>query len=496
MDNNRAPGLVTARKSLPVIEHYLVGVQSSSLPYGQIPVKRDILKLMIFEKERLEREEPGGKNLDLKKVVSMCCLSKIKERYQEASIPIQTDFKIVQKVIDLYKYYKYTIVKYKDAMGASNKKKRDLFAASLDKIFDVENKADRCCSFSQVLNVVQHQTDADGDRTSPLQVSVTTQLILGKPRFVTLSIRDPSNTARSFSRQFRKCDFTSFKKQEGLVIEFEKFPELLVELLEKCLSESQSSQPTFFLKMDLSYSKSVLEFTELNKLKHLVHLSLSLTVTEENKVAESQGPGCALDNEQDQDVNVPSGSGLHLHDDDGQTEGDSTVDDDEDDEEEYHAASPRKKPRRSLTILLKVPVDILAMTKQAASELKLSPAAHAKIISAVILASGGDLDDFPISTSSSRRDKARAEGLVANKIKTEFRKKMDEDKSIKLICHFDGKKLPVINSDKVKTPLKDRVAILVKSPDIPFGEQLMAVPQLVDGKGEIKHIFLFIYIYT
>ena len=39
------------------------------------------------------------------------------------------------------------------------------------------------------------------------------------------------------------------------------------------------------------------------------------------------------------------------------------------------------------------------MPKQAASELKLSPAAHAKIISAVIWASGRDLYDFPISTS-------------------------------------------------------------------------------------------------
>ena len=38
------------------------------------------------------------------------------------------------------------------------------------------------------------------------------------------------------------------------------------------------------------------------------------------------------------------------------------------------------------------------MPKQAASELKLSPAAHAKIISAVISASDGDLNDFPIAT--------------------------------------------------------------------------------------------------
>ena len=288
MDIPPVPGLVTARKSAPVLEHYLVSVPSSSLPHGDTPVNRDVLKVMIFGKERLEREEPGGKCTDLKKVVTMSCLSQIKERYQEAFVPIQSDTKIVQKLVNLYKYYKYTIVKYKDCMGPSAKKKRDEFSASLDEKFDVKSQTDLSCSFSQVLNVVQHQTD--GDRTSPLQVSMTTQIISRKPRFVTLSISDPSNVSSSYSRKFGKKEFNSYKSQEGLFVEFEHFPELLVELLEKCLSESQSSTPNF-LKMDLTSSKSVLEFTELNKIKHFVHMSLSLAViAEENKVEEGLLP--------------------------------------------------------------------------------------------------------------------------------------------------------------------------------------------------------------
>ena len=147
-------------------------------------------------------------------------------------------------------------------MGPSAKKKRDEFSASLDEKFDVKSQIDLSCSFSQVLNVVQHQTD--GDRTFPLQVSVTTQIISRKPWFLTLSIRDPSNVSSSYSRKFGKKEFTSYKSQEGLFVEFEHFPKLFVELLEKCLSESQSSTPKFFLKMDVTSSKSVLEFTELN----------------------------------------------------------------------------------------------------------------------------------------------------------------------------------------------------------------------------------------
>ena len=72
----------------------------------------------------------------------MSCLSKIKEQYQEASVSIQSDTKIVQKVVDLYKYYKYTIVKYKDRMGPSAKKKRDEFSASLDEKFDVKSQTE------------------------------------------------------------------------------------------------------------------------------------------------------------------------------------------------------------------------------------------------------------------------------------------------------------------------------------------------------------------
>ena len=93
MDIPPVPGLVTARKSAPVLEHYLVSVPSSSLPHGDTPVNRDVLKVMIFERERLERAEPGGKCTDLKKVVTMSCLSKIKERYQEASVPNSIRYK-------------------------------------------------------------------------------------------------------------------------------------------------------------------------------------------------------------------------------------------------------------------------------------------------------------------------------------------------------------------------------------------------------------------
>ena len=49
---------------------------------------------------------------------------------------------------------------------------------------------------------------------------------------------------------------------------------VLVQLLEKCVSESQTSQPKFVLVLNFTKSQPCLEFTELNLFKHLVHLSL------------------------------------------------------------------------------------------------------------------------------------------------------------------------------------------------------------------------------
>ena len=77
------------------------------------------------------------------------------------------------------------------------------------------------------------------------------------------------------------------KEKTSKFIGFDKFPALLVELLKKCLTE-----PNFFLKQKISTSGSVLEFVENNKIKNLVHLSLSLfAINEADKVEESLGSG-------------------------------------------------------------------------------------------------------------------------------------------------------------------------------------------------------------
>ena len=68
--------------------------------------------------------------------------------------------------------------------------------------------------------------------------------------------------------------YSQLRSQQGLLVDFSAFPAMLVQLLEKCLAEGQTSQPRFVLVLNLARPQPCLEFTELNLFKHLVHLAL------------------------------------------------------------------------------------------------------------------------------------------------------------------------------------------------------------------------------
>ena len=184
------------------------------------------------------------------------------------------------------------------------------------------------------------------------------------------------------------------------------------------------------------------------------------------------------------------GSVEYIQRDRGNDETLSDVDDYED--EDYCPTSPKRSrpssPMRSTRsyaesktkrISLEVPIDLVARTTLVASDIKISPSQQTKLLTSVILASKGDISQFSISTTTARRERQRVEALVADKIKEDFRGVM-KDSDVKVMVHFDGKKLPSINTDKVLKPMKDRVAVILKWEN---GEQLIGIPELPDGKG-------------
>ena len=52
-----------------------------------------------------------------------------------------------------------------------------------------------------------------------------------------------------------------------------------------------------------------------------------------------------------------------------------------------------------------------------------------------------------------------------------------------MIAHFDGKLVGELDPKEVHKDQKDRVAILVRSPDLEEGEQLLGIPKCKSGSG-------------
>ena len=150
-----------------------------------------------------------------------------------------------------------------------------------------------------------------------------------------------------------------------------------------------------------------------------------------------------------------------------------------------HPTSRKRRRTRSgevRTITLEVPENILEKTQQIATAKGISPQAHVDIIAAVISASGGNIDDFRLSRTTGYRSREKVEKVVADNAKSEFRK-ICQDRSRKLIVHFDGKLTEELAPMKIHKEKKDRVAMLVRSPDLEEGEQLLGAPELKSGSG-------------
>ena len=105
------------------------------------------------------------------------------------------------------------------------------------------------------------------------------------------------------------------------------------------------------------------------------------------------------------------------------------------------------------------------------------------MIAAVIVASGGNIDDFILSRASGYRTREKVASIVTEKDKIEFRN-ICEDKSKKLILHFDGKLCDELDPMKVDKDKRDRVAMLVRSPDLDQREQMLGIPEMLSGSGK------------
>lgn len=138
--------------------------------------------------------------------------------------------------------------------------------------------------FSHPLNVIVQQ-GSDGEKRQQLKVTVSSSLVKGaQSKTITLVITNSEDYFFYYSLSLTEEDFLNLRTQQGLLVDFTNFPTMVVQLLEKCLSEGHTSQPKFVLVLNLTKAQPCLEFTELNLFKHLVHLSLIVLRATDNQL--------------------------------------------------------------------------------------------------------------------------------------------------------------------------------------------------------------------
>uniref|UniRef100_A0A0X3NL25 Spindle assembly abnormal protein 6 homolog n=1 Tax=Schistocephalus solidus TaxID=70667 RepID=A0A0X3NL25_SCHSO len=109
---------------------------------------------------------------------------------------------------------------------------------------------------------------------------------------VTVELQDPSNSQVEksldisltdchdlyflFTAKMFSSDYQKLKEQQGLLVEYSAFAQMLVDLLTKCSKEEGSSSPRYILQFSES-SPHILRITETTDFRHLTHLAVELT---------------------------------------------------------------------------------------------------------------------------------------------------------------------------------------------------------------------------
>lgn len=152
----------------------------------------------------------------------------------------------------------------------------------------------------QVSAVSPSSVVAASPQTCCLTISILLRGPATSPQAVELRITNPSEPLLLLSSVVAAADYPALRQNQGLLVEFNLFPQRLVELLQLCRQEQDSLQPKFVLVLSgagpglltgapgdgsagrsATFANSVssgllLEVVESNPFKRLSHLSLSV----------------------------------------------------------------------------------------------------------------------------------------------------------------------------------------------------------------------------
>jgi len=145
---------------------------------------------------------------------------------------------------------------------------------------------------------------------------------------------------------------------------------------------------------------------------------------------------------------------------------------------DYHAELTEKVIADNF-VTISMPKKIMQSDEiaNAADRLKLSDNQVTMLVSAVIKASGGNLDEFDISTSTTRRSRMCCRQKLAEEVMDSFR----QNPPLFAAVHWDGKLLRDLLGES-----HERLAVLLSGePEYREGK-LLGVPSLTDSKGKTQ----------
>ena len=131
----------------------------------------------------------------------------------------------------------------------------------------------------------------------------------------------------------------------------------------------------------------------------------------------------------------------------------------------------KRKEKRKGTVMIEVPRDIVKILAPTASRYDVSSTALSSILLQTVSAGGGDIHSLPLSRRQVERSSNVSISQQASSIKEIFK---NIAKNMFFICHFDGKQLLEFTMG-VKSK-KERLSVLVSSPDLDQPQILGAVP--------------------
>ncbi|KAL5962859.1 hypothetical protein TSMEX_009428 [Taenia solium] len=107
------------------------------------------------------------------------------------------------------------------------------------------------------------------EQTSPSNTQVEKSL--------DISLTDDTDMYFLFTAKIFASDFQKLKEQQGLIVEYNAFGQMLADLLSKCLTEETSNSPRYVLQFSETLEPHILEIVETTDFRRLTHLAINFT---------------------------------------------------------------------------------------------------------------------------------------------------------------------------------------------------------------------------